>query len=151
VVINVDEWLQIAKNYGMEQTVSGLDKLFIKRAGDGSCAFLCNLLGSYRCGLQYMKPRACQLWPFKILNVSRYGFPNEASYSFGQCTLFIYADSTCNGIRYGIPTWEFANRTLREFIEIASGVRNIQLRTTGKASISEAWPHLSRFNARRLF
>lgn len=131
VVINVNEWLQIAKNYGVEQTASGLDKLFIKRAGDGSCAFLCSLASTYRCGLQHMKPKACQLWPFKILNMPKYGFANEAAYPFGQGRLFIYVDSTCNGIRYGNPTWEFARQTVGEFVEIATGIRAVQLRTTG--------------------
>ena len=136
VVINVHEWLQIAKNFGVENTASGLDKLFIKRADDGSCAFLCNLAGTYRCGLQNTKPRACQLWPFKILNVPKYGFANEAAYEFGQGKLFIYVDHMCNGIRYGRPTWEFASQTLREFVEIAMGARVAQLRTTGHGGFS---------------
>ena len=151
VVIDVGEWLQIAKNYGMEQTVSGLNKLFIKRAGDGSCTFLCNLMGSYQCGLQYMKPKACQLWPFKILNMPKYGYANEAAYPQQEGRLFIYVDSICNGIRYGIPTWEFANQTLKEFVEIASGIRNVQLRTTGSIGVSGMRFRRDGLGVRRLF
>jgi len=40
VVLNFQEWLNIVKNYGVDKTVSGLDKLFIKRRSDGSCIFL---------------------------------------------------------------------------------------------------------------
>ena len=151
VVIDTDEWLQIAKSFGMSQTVSGLDKLFIKRAGDGSCTFLCNLLGSYWCGLQHMKPRACQLWPFKVLNTPKYGLPNEAAFCFSQNRLFVYVDSMCNGVRYGAPTWEFASRTIMEFIEIASGVRSVQVRTTGKVGVFDSHPRFGGLNVRRLF
>ncbi len=151
VVIDAGEWVQIAKNYGMEQTASGLDKLFIKRAGDGSCAFLCSLAGTYRCGLQHMKPKACQLWPFKVLNTPKYGLANEAAYPFGQNRLFVYVDSMCNGTKHGIPTWEFASQTLKEFVEIALGVRSIQLRTTGSIGVSGTWPRVNGLGIRRLF
>lgn len=151
VVINVSEWLQIAKNFGVEQTVSGLDKLFIKRADDGSCAFLCNLAGTYCCGLQHMKPKACQLWPFKILNIPKYGLTNEAAYPFGEGKLFIYVDSMCNGVTYGNPIWEFANQTLKEFIEIAMGMRNVQARTTGRTRVYAPRLSFGELKARKLF
>jgi Fe-S-cluster containining protein len=67
VVLNFQEWLRIIKNYGVETTTSGLNKLFIKKKSDGSCAFLYNPSNTYVCGLQHMKPKACKLWPFKIL------------------------------------------------------------------------------------
>jgi Fe-S-cluster containining protein len=130
VVINFNEWLRIVKNYGVEQTVSGLNKLYIKRRADGSCAFLCNFPSSYRCGVQHMKPRACQLWPFKVFNMPQYGYASEAEYPFGDGRLFVYVDSMCNGLRYGNPTLEFAHHTVKEFVEIALGFRDIQFRTT---------------------
>jgi Fe-S-cluster containining protein len=136
VVINFNEWLKIVKSYGVEHTMSGLDKLYIKRSGDGSCAFLSNPYGCYRCELQHMKPRACQIWPFKVLNMPKYGFADDATYAFGEGKLFIYVDSMCSGLAYGSPTWEFAKYTLREFVEIAMGVRNIQLRTTADFGFS---------------
>jgi Fe-S-cluster containining protein len=130
VVINFNEWLRIVKNYGVEQTVSGLNKLYIKRRADGSCAFLCNFPSSYRCGVQHMKPRACQLWPFKVFNMPQYGYASEAEYPFGDGRLFVYVDSMCNGLRYGKPTLEFAHHTVKEFVEVALGFRDIQFRTT---------------------
>jgi len=39
VVVNFHEWLKIVKNYGVETTASGLNKIFIKRRSDGSCVF----------------------------------------------------------------------------------------------------------------
>jgi len=130
VVLNFAEWLKIVKNYGVDKTVSGLDKLYIKRKSDGSCVFLKQFSTIHLCGLQYMKPKACKLWPFKILGRPEYGYANEAMYNYGGSRLFIYADSTCKGLRYGKPTWDFATNTLKEFIEIALGVRREQYKTT---------------------
>ena len=46
--------------------------------------------------------------------------------------LFVYVDSMCSGVRYGVPTWEFQNNTVKEFAEIALGVRRVgQGSTTG--------------------
>jgi Fe-S-cluster containining protein len=144
VVLDFHEWLRIVKNYGVENTAPGLDKLFINRRSDGSCAFLTNISNNYQCGLQHMKPTACQLWPFKILKEPKFGYPSEASYFFGQNRLFVYADPMCNGLRLGTPTQEFADSVLREFVEIAAGLRHNQLKTT-----SHLW--LSRPYARSIF
>ncbi len=130
VVLNFSEWLKIVKNYGMDKTVSGLNKLYIKRKNEGSCIFLQNFSNISLCRLQYMKPKACKLWPFKILSRPEYGYVNEAAYNYGGSKLFIYADSTCRGLRYGKPSFDFAANTLREFIEIALDLRRDQYKTT---------------------
>jgi Fe-S-cluster containining protein len=131
VVLNFPEWLRIVKNYGIGTTDSGLDKLFIKRRDDGSCTFLLSLSNTHLCGLQQTKPKACKIWPFKIAATPEFGHANEATYDYGENSLFVYADSTCVGLRYGKPTKEFTDRTLREFIEIALGLRSEQFKTTG--------------------
>jgi Fe-S-cluster containining protein len=130
VVINFQEWLRIVKNYGFEQTVFGLDKLYLRRKVDGSCPFLYNLLDRHFCGLQHMKPNACKLWPFKILSYPKYGYPDDAAYDFGGNRAFVYSDSGCDGLIYGTPTWEFINYTLREFVEIGMGLRTNQYKST---------------------
>ena len=135
VVLSFHEWLKIVKTYGVEQTAPGLDKLFIKRREDGSCAFLNGFPNRYACGIQYMKPKACQIWPFKVLQRPEYGYPAEAAYWHQGTSLFIYADPMCNGIRYGKPTYEFTNYTLKEFAEIMVGVRRSQYRTTASVSL----------------
>jgi Fe-S-cluster containining protein len=135
VVLNFPEWLSIVKNYGVDKTASGLSKLFIKRRSDGSCIFLQNLSSVHLCGLQYMKPQACKLWPFKILSKPEFGYANEALYQYGGSKLFIYVDSACSGVRYGRPSWEFANQTLMEFIEIALELRREQFKTTAKVNL----------------
>jgi Fe-S-cluster containining protein len=131
VVLNFHEWLRIVKTFGVEKTVSGIDKLYIKRANDGSCAFLCNFSNMHMCSLQHMKPNACKLWPFKILAEPKYGWANKAEYNYGGKRLFIYADSMCSGLKNGKPTWEFASQTLKEFVDIAAGFRREQYKTTG--------------------
>jgi Fe-S-cluster containining protein len=131
VVLDFREWITIIKNYGVGQTVSGLNKLYLRRKSDGSCSFLYNLSGVHLCGLQRTKPIACKLWPFKILDRPRHGYANDATYKYGENTIFVYADSYCDGITYGVPTWEFTNYTLKEFVEIAMGLRSDQYKTTG--------------------
>lgn len=81
-----------------------------------------------------MKPKACKLWPFKVLSKPEFGYGNEAAYYYGGNKFFIYADSTCRGVRYGKPTREFTSNTLKEFAEIALGLRNNQSKTTANIS-----------------
>lgn len=130
VVINFHEWLRIVKNYGVEHTSSGLDKLFIRRRSDGSCTFLHSGPNINLCTLQRAKPRACQLWPFKVLMKPEFGYGNDAVFPYGENRLFVYADPMCHGLRYGTPTPEFTGYTLKEFVEIALGLRTYQLKTT---------------------
>lgn len=131
VVLNFPEWLRIVKYYGAEATASGLDKLFLNRKGDGSCVFLNNIPNAYACGLQQIKPKACKLWPFKILTKPQYGYSKEATYSYGENRFYVYVDSACTGFRHGNPTWEFRNNVIKEFVEIALGARVGQYKTTG--------------------
>jgi len=114
----------------METTVGGLDRFYIKRASDGSCAFLCNDVNNYYCALQNMKPEACKIWPFRVLSDPKYGQSSQAAYDYGGLRLYVYADTTCGGLRYGTPTWDFRFTKLREFTELALGVRQVQYKTT---------------------
>jgi Fe-S-cluster containining protein len=144
VVLNFQEWLNIVKNFGVETTSAGLNKLYLKRKSDGSCVFLYKLADMHLCGLQHMKPTACKLWPFKILTTPKYGYVREAAYPYLGKTLYVYADSTCTGLRYGVPTLEFANQTVREFVEIAMGTRRQQCKTTANISLIQQPTRLQR-------
>lgn len=139
VVITFHEWLGIVKNYGVENTVSGLDKLYLHRRSDGSCTFLGSFSNMYHCTLQHMKPRACQLWPFRILKEPEFGYPNEAMYPLGKEKLFAYADPMCNGLRIGTPTFDFAGSVLKEFVEIAAGLRSNQVKSTSNLGFSRPY------------
>jgi Fe-S-cluster containining protein len=130
VVLGFPEWLRITKTYGMETTVAGLDRFFIKRAGDGSCAFLCNDANYYHCALQNAKPEACKIWPFKVLSDPKYGDENQAAYDYGGVRFYIYGDTTCSGLRTGTPTWDFRYKTIKEFTELAIGLRQVQYHST---------------------
>jgi Fe-S-cluster containining protein len=140
VVINFPEWLNIVKLYGVDTTVTGLDKLYIKRCSDGSCSFLCNKSNRYFCALQNTKPEACKIWPFKILSEPKYGEEKQAAFDYRGTRLYIYADSMCSGLRYGSPSWEFRYTTLKEFAELALGLRNVQYKTTRSGQdVSQQW------------
>jgi len=134
VVLSFPEWLRLTKTFGVETTVSGIDRFYIKRFGDGSCAFLCNNSQNYFCGLQKMKPEACKIWPFKVATEPKYGEANQAAYDYRGTRLYVYGDTMCSGLRYGQPTWEFQNVTVREFTEIALGLREAQHRSTRAAN-----------------
>ncbi len=149
VVINFGEWLRIVKNYGAESTVPGLSELFIRRRNDGTCTFLDYFANSHFCQLQHMKPKACQLWPFKVLNQPMYGLANQASYRYGNNDLFVYIDSNCNGIRFGTPKQEFAYSTIREFVEIAVGMRDVQSKSTGTFTFPNIRNSAPRWGIRR--
>lgn len=136
VVINFHEWLRIVKNFGVEHTTSGLDKLYIRRRSDGACTFLGSGPYASTCTLQRAKPRACQLWPFKVLMRPQYGFAKEAEFPIGESKVFVYADPMCNGLTLGLPTFDFANYTVKEFVEIAAGLSDHQLKTTSSVSLS---------------
>jgi len=131
VVLSFQEWLNIVKNYGVETTATGLNKLYLRRKSDGSCVFLYRLPNMHLCGLQHMKPTACKLWPFKVLTTPKYGYAREAAYPYLGKIFYVYADSTCTGLLYGTPTWSFANQTVKEFVEIAIGARKEQRKSTG--------------------
>jgi hypothetical protein len=83
-----------------------------------------------------MKPKACKLWPFKLLSEPKYGDSNQAAFEYMGNTLYIYADTMCNGLRYGAPMWDFRYKTLSEFTELALGIRKQQYKTT-RATDSE--------------
>jgi Fe-S-cluster containining protein len=144
VVLGFPEWLRIVKAFGVEKTAAGLDRLYIKKADDGSCSFLCRFANTYYCGLQNMKPSACKLWPFKVLSEPKFGQAQQATFNYGGRQLFIYADAMCSGLRYGNPTWEFNHQTLPEFAELAVGARQTQSKTTRNLGFAP------RFQARRL-
>jgi len=137
VVLSFQEWLNIVKNYGVETTATGLNKLYLRRKSDGSCIFLCRLSNMYLCGLQHMKPTACKLWPFKVLTAPKYGYARDAAYPYLGKILYVYADSTCTGLQYGTPTWSFTNQTLKEFIEIALGTRREQVKSTADMGLTQ--------------
>jgi Fe-S-cluster containining protein len=139
VVLGFTEWLNIAKSFGSKTTVTGLDRFYIKRQSDGSCGFLCNKTNTYYCGLQRMKPEACKIWPFKILSEPKYGEPNHAAYDYLGNRLYVYADAMCNGLRYGEPTWDFRYKAIREFTELALGVRQVQYKTTRVENVQYHW------------
>jgi Fe-S-cluster containining protein len=143
VVLSFPEWLKLTKTYGFETTVAGLDRFYIKRVSDGSCAFLCNDINNYYCGLQNMKPEACKLWPFKVLSEPKYGQAQQAVYDYGGLRLYIYADTMCCGLRCGAPTWDFRSNKVREFVELSLGIRGVQCKTTRAISF-EAQQQLGR-------
>jgi len=130
VILKFPEWLSIVKNFGVEYTAPSVSTFSLRKRTDGSCVFLYKLPEASFCSLQNAKPQACRLWPFKVLDKPKYGKPNDAVYNYGNRKLFIYVDSACTGVRFGVPTQEFAFSVIPEFVEIAFGVRRRQFKST---------------------
>jgi hypothetical protein len=82
--------------------------------------------------LQATKPEACKIWPFKVTAEPKLGEEELAAYDFNGHELYVYVDNMCNGVKYGKPTWEFQNQTLREFVELAVGTKEFQHYATGR-------------------
>ena len=138
VALTFPEWLNLTKRFGAETTITGFDRFLIRRLSDGSCSFLCKDTNNYYCALQNTKPEACKTWPFKVLTEPRYGNPKQAVFDYLGTQLFVYGDTTCSGLRLGTPTWDFQHKTLREFTEIAIGIRDTQHKTTRTATSAPA-------------
>ncbi|UCE95547.1 MAG: YkgJ family cysteine cluster protein [Candidatus Bathyarchaeota archaeon] len=130
VVLKLPEWLNIVKAFGVEYTAASISKFLLRRRADGSCVFLHWTPNVFLCSLQRTKPKACKLWPFKVLDKPGYGSVNDAEYHYGHRRLFVYVDPMCPGLRYGVPKPEFVYSVIPEFIEIALGVRHKQFKTT---------------------
>ncbi len=150
VVLSFPEWVNVVRAYGVGATQPGLNGFYLKKRDNGSCVFLYNLFGRWVCGLQSMKPLACKIWPFKVLDTPKFGRPNEACYNYVGRKLFIYVDPVCIGTQWGEPTREFASRTLSEFVEIALGLRRKQLYSTADLNEPSSGLRMKRDNNRPL-
>lgn len=130
VVLGYFEWAEVIKKFGIGAIKPTVTRLCLGKKGDDTCVFLYNYYGSWLCGLQANKPRACKLWPFKVHEQPRFGKDKEAIYQCGNRDLYVYVDPSCLGLKYGTPTWGFVNEILPEFIEIALGRRQSQFYST---------------------
>jgi len=130
VTLKFDEWLSLVRTYGVGVTRAGLNKFYIQKKQDGSCLFLTMSNGIWFCGLQNMKPTACKLWPFKVLDRPKYGRLNEALFNYKRRRFFIYVDPFCPQIGWGKPTAKMVDNIIPEFIDIALGQREKQFYST---------------------
>jgi len=140
VVLDFPEWVNIVKTYGVSFTQPSISRFYLKRKSDGTCIFLYDFYGKWLCALQYTKPVACKLWPFKISDKPKYGRPNEAVYNYVDGKkLYVYLDPSCIGLRWGSPTQDFLYSIIPEFIDIALGLRKKQFYSTSQLPIPQPW------------
>ncbi|MGP3668048.1 MAG: YkgJ family cysteine cluster protein [Candidatus Bathyarchaeota archaeon] len=134
VNLSVDEWLRITRIYG-DVVVSSLGKLVLRRGVDGSCVFLRRIGGRWICGLQSIKPRACMLWPFYVKEKPVYGYGEFACYSHNGLNFYIYVDTFCKGLIYGLPSKKILDEILPEVVKIYLGKKVKQQYTTSKLNL----------------
>lgn len=139
VVLKFNEWLSLVRTYGVGVTKAGLDKFYLEKKPDGSCLFLYMSNGVWFCGLQNMKPLACKLWPFKILDEPKFGRAQEAIFNHRGRSFYIYVDPICPEIRWGKSPVKMVDNVLPEFVDIALGVREKQYYSTS-TSLYDLYP-----------
>ena len=132
VVLNFNEWTNIVRAYGVDTTMPTVNRLLLGKKGDGTCRFLTCRGDTNVCGLQYMKPLACKIWPFKVFDHPKFGKPDEALYRYLDKNLFIYVDPACPGLTLGKPDVNFKHKILPEFVDVAVGLQRKQLYSTSK-------------------
>ena len=135
VVLNFQEWVSIVKSYGAGATIPTPGKLLLGKRSNGTCCFLNQTEDTPSCGLQYAKPLACKIWPFKVFNEPQFGQPREALYVYRGRNFYVYVDPECTGLHQGTPTTDFKYKILPEFIEVALGLRQNQYHSTSKTRI----------------
>jgi Fe-S-cluster containining protein len=143
VVLKFNEWLRLVRNYGIGVTAAGLNRLYLGKKPDGSCVFLSSAGNMYFCGLQNMKPLACKLWPFKVIDNPKYGMANEAVYNYRGRKVYVYIDPLCPKTQFGKPTAMMVHGVIPEFIEIALGLREKQFYSTA-ISLYDLYPKTNR-------
>lgn len=148
VVLNYNEWVNIVKNYGIETTIPTASKLFLGKNSDGTCCFLKRDGDNFFCGLQFMKPLACKIWPFKIFDKPKFGNTNKALFQYRNNNFYIYVDTGCSGLNWGTPSPELKHKILPEFIDVAVGLRKQQFHSTSKIQCRQNPTH---FRGRNLF
>jgi len=139
VVLDFPEWINIVKAYGVDYTQPDISRFYLRRKTDGTCVFLGHYYGNWLCSLQHMKPIACKLWPFKVLDEPMWGRPNEALFNYNGMRLYVYADPSCVGLRWGDPNPEFTYTVLPEFVDLALGQRRKQHYSTARPFSPDAW------------
>lgn len=131
VALTFDEWFNITKRYGIGATRAGLNKFYISKRPDNSCIFLyMSPNGRWLCRLQHIKPLACKLWPFKVLNKPKYGGASKALFEYGGQKFYVYIDPFCPEIVWGQPSPGLIYGVIPEVIELATGVRKTQQYST---------------------
>ena len=135
VILRYWEWARIIRDFGAGAIKPSVARLCLGKKEDGTCVFLYNSSGLWLCGLQWNKPRACKLWPFRIFEQPIYDRNNEAIYRWRDRDFFVYVDPSCLGLIWGTPTSRFMYETMPEFIEIALGVREKQFYSTSRCGL----------------
>ncbi|UCH01527.1 MAG: YkgJ family cysteine cluster protein [Candidatus Bathyarchaeota archaeon] len=132
VQLTTKEWLNLIKLYGHAWVEPRIDGFYIKKIIGKRCPFLHRFSNRNLCSIQRIKPLACKIWPFKILDNPRYSSPSEAHYKSRYGEFYIYIHSYCPGIIYGKPSEQLINHVLSEFIEIRLGLIKQQIYSTSR-------------------
>lgn len=131
-ILTTVEGIKLSSKFGgvVEPCIRGY---IIKKGIDRRCIQY-NSGQRWLCGIQDIKPGACRLWPFTICKEPTYGRPEEALFNCAYGDLYVYIDTKCSGITYGVPSLESISKVVPEFVEIGSGGSNRQFYSTHRST-----------------
>ena len=130
VQITIQEWLNLPKTFGYNFVTQDLSGFYLGKTADGRCPFLWRSMGRILCGIQGMKPLACKIWPFRILDRPKYGRADEAHFNYRNRDFYVYLVPRCVGINWGKPSEHLVKIVIPEFIDVKLGLQKRQLYST---------------------
>lgn len=120
------------KKFGTDVLSLDIRGYYLRKLPDGRCIFQHEYFGKSLCTIQNMKPLACKLWPFRILKNPKYKQKELAMFTYKNNVFYVYVDPICKGLTLGKPSEELITKTIPEFIEISSGIKQTQFYSTSR-------------------
>lgn len=131
VPLRAKEYAEIVSKFGYGAVTLDVGRAYLR--GDpstGRCVFQRKVGGRWVCGIQEMKPLACKLWPFAVLDKPRGGGGREALYPRLGRKFYVYVDARCPGVELGAPSERFVAKVLPEVVKLSQGAEISQLYST---------------------
>ncbi|MGQ9513668.1 MAG: YkgJ family cysteine cluster protein [Thermoproteota archaeon] len=118
IPLSDDEWLGLSNLFGSSIVERIESKKFLRMGPDGRCIFQERVSGHWICSIQAAKPLACRLFPFKVCFKPLFGGGERASFPSEGGLVYIYVDTDCRGIEWGVPGAELVQKVLPEFVRL---------------------------------
>ncbi|MEM2842258.1 MAG: YkgJ family cysteine cluster protein [Candidatus Bathyarchaeia archaeon] len=128
VPLTITEYAKIMNRFGDAVIELDFGKAYLKKnPATGRCIFQKWRNGKWICGIQEIKPLACKLWPFIILNKPKM---DEALFTYIGEKFYIYLDKHCPEVKIGKPTNYLTNKVLPEIVKLSLNEKFKQVYST---------------------
>ncbi|MHA1706257.1 MAG: YkgJ family cysteine cluster protein [Promethearchaeota archaeon] len=100
-------------------------KVYLRKKLNNECIFQDIRYGISFCMIQELKPYVCKLFPFFITKTGE----REALYIYKNEPYYVYVNTFCPQVKYGIPSFNFVKIVIPEAIQLSlnprSGIINL--------------------------